>query len=91
MQRFQGSLEGAAVERQGVRRTQEMDSQGTEENSRVSRMPVGAVLRIAVPFILISGALGALIGSALGDITNGIRVGVVLGGVGAFAFIQRKK
>jgi len=68
-----------------------MDLQETEENSKAPRMPVGAVLRIAAPFILIGGVLGALIGSALGDIKNGIRVGVILGGVGAFAFLQRKK
>jgi hypothetical protein len=82
---------GAAAERQDVRRTLEMDSQGTDKNSRVSRMNVRSNLRIAVPFILIGGALGALIGSAFGDIKNGIRVGVVLGGVGAFVFMQRKK
>ena len=53
-----------------VRRTREMDSQGTDKNSRVSRMTVGAFFRIAVPCILIGGALGAMIGSALGDIAN---------------------
>ena len=68
-----------------------MDSQGTDKNSRVSRMTVGAILRVAVPCILIGGALGAMIGSALGDIPNGIRVGVVLGGVVAFIIMQRKK
>jgi hypothetical protein len=68
-----------------------MDSQRTDENSRVSRMPVGAVLRISVPCILIGGALGAAIGGALGDITNGFRVGVVLGGAVAFIIMQRKR
>ena len=68
-----------------------MDSQGTGKNSKVSRMTVGAILRIAGPCILVGGALGAIIGSALGDITNGFRVGVVLGGVVAFTILQRKK
>ena len=68
-----------------------MDSQGTDKNSRVTRMTVGAKLRIAVPCILIGGALGAMIGSALGDIANGTRVGIVLGGVVAFTIMKRKR
>jgi len=68
-----------------------MESQGTEENSKDSRLTVGAYLRIPLPCILIGGALGALIGGALGHDTNGIRVGIVLGGVVAFIIMQRKK
>jgi hypothetical protein len=68
-----------------------MDSQETDKNSRVSRMTIGGTLRIAVPCILIGGALGAGIGSALGDIKNGFRVGVALGGAVAFAIMMRKK
>jgi len=68
-----------------------MALQGADKNSRVSRMTVGATLRIAVPCILVGGALGGIIGSAIGDIKNGIRVGVVLGGVVAFTIMQRKK
>jgi len=68
-----------------------MGSQGTDKNSKVSRMTVGAYLRIPLPCILIGSALGAMIGGALGDIANGTRVGIILGGVVAFTIMQRKK
>ena len=68
-----------------------MESQGTDKNSKVSRITVGAYLRIPLPCILIGSALGAMIGSALGDIANGTRVGIILGGVVAFTIMQRKK
>jgi len=68
-----------------------MESQGTDKNSKVSRITVGAYLRIALPCILIGGALGAMIGGALGDTANGTRVGIILGGVVAFIIMQRKK
>jgi hypothetical protein len=68
-----------------------MGSQGTDKNSRVSRMNVRSNLRIAVPCILVGGALGAMIGGSLGDIANGTRVGIILGGVVAFTIMQRKK
>ena len=54
-------------------------------------MTVVATLRIALPCILVGGALGAMIGIALGSIANGFRVGVILGGAIAFTIIQRKK
>ena len=54
-------------------------------------MTAAATLRIALPCILIGGALGAIVGSVLGSIANGFRVGVILGGAIAFIFIQRKK
>ena len=68
-----------------------MESQGTNKNSKVSRITVGAYLRIPLPCILIGSALGAMIGGALGDIANGTRVGIILGGVVAFVIMQRKK
>jgi len=68
-----------------------MESQGTDKNSKVSRITVGAYLRIPLPCILIGSALGAMIGGALGDIANGTRVGIILGGVVAFVIMQRKK
>jgi hypothetical protein len=68
-----------------------MESQGTDNNSKVSRITVGAYLRIPLPCILIGSALGAMIGGALGDIANGTRVGIILGGVVAFTIMQRKK
>jgi hypothetical protein len=68
-----------------------MESQGTDKNSKVSRITVGAYLRIPLPCILIGSALGAMIGGALGDIANGTRVGIILGGVVAFTIMQRKK
>jgi hypothetical protein len=68
-----------------------MDSQGTDKNSKVSRIPVGAYFRILLPCILIGAALGAMTGGALGDTANGIRVGIILGGVVAYIIMQRKK
>jgi len=54
-------------------------------------MTIANNLKIALPCILIGGALGALAGSMLDSIANGIRVGVILGGVIAFILLQRKK
>ena len=68
-----------------------MESQGTENSSKISRITVGAYLRIPLPCILIGSALGALIGGALGDMANGTRVGIILGGVVAFALLLRKR
>jgi len=68
-----------------------MESQGTDKNSKVSRITVGAYLRIPLPCILIGSALGAMIGGALGDIANGTRVGIILGGVVAYILLLRKK
>lgn len=68
-----------------------MESQGTDKNSKVSRITVGAYLRIPLPCILIGSALGAMIGGALGDTANGTRVGIILGGVVAYILLLRKK
>jgi len=54
-------------------------------------MKVAYKLRIAIPCILIFGAIGALVGGAIGDDVNGIRVGIVVGGGVAFVYLQRKK
>ncbi len=53
-------------------------------------MTPGAAVRTALPYILAGGALGALIGSALGDVANGFRAGVILGGVVAFVVLRRR-
>jgi len=68
-----------------------MESQGTDKNSKDSRITFGDYLRIPLPCILIGGALGAIIGGALGDSVNGIRVGIILGGVIAYILLLRKK
>ena len=54
-------------------------------------MKVSATLQIALPFILIAGVIGALVGGAIGEDANGIRVGVIVGGAAAFVYLQRKK
>ena len=54
-------------------------------------MKVSGTLRIALPCILIGGTIGALVGGAIGDTANGIRVGVIVGGVAAFLYLKRKK
>jgi hypothetical protein len=54
-------------------------------------MKVAYKLRIALPCILIFGAIGALVGGIMGVDANGIRVGIVVGGVVAFVFLKRKE
>ena len=53
-------------------------------------MKVADKLRIALPCILIFGAIGALVGSLLGDVANGTRAGIVVGGGVALVYLQRK-
>ena len=55
------------------------------------RVKVSATLRIALPFILVGGVIGALVGGALGEGVIGIRVGLIAGGLAAFVYLQRKK
>jgi len=52
---------------------------------------VSATLRIALPCILIGGIIGALVGGAFGIGVNGIRAGIIVGGVAAFVYLRRKK
>ncbi len=54
-------------------------------------MKVSATLRIALPCILIAGAIGALVGGPFDETVAGIRVGVIVGGIVAFIYLQRKK
>ena len=54
-------------------------------------MKISTRIRVALPCILIGGVIGALVGGALGDTPNGIRAGVVLGGIVAFVYLQRKQ
>jgi len=42
-------------------------------------MKVAYKLRIALPCILVFGAIGALVGCGFGDAVNGTRVGIVVG------------
>ena len=74
-----------------LRVASKVSSQGAYMNSKGSRISSANAVRTAVPYILLGGALGALIGSALGSTANGIRVGVILGGSVAFVLIQRRK
>jgi hypothetical protein len=52
---------------------------------------ISAILRIALPCILIAGAIGAFVGGPFDETANGIRVGVITGGAAAFVYLQRKK
>ena len=54
-------------------------------------MVVADKLRIALPCILIGGTIGALVGGACGEGIIGIRVGLIVGGIAAFVYLQRKK
>jgi hypothetical protein len=54
-------------------------------------MPVSSIIKTALPFILIGGVVGALVGGALGDGVNGIRGGVIAAGVAAYFYLRRKK
>ena len=54
-------------------------------------MKVADKLRIALPCMLIFGAIGALVGGIIGDGANGTRAGIVVGGGLAFVYLQRKE
>jgi hypothetical protein len=54
-------------------------------------MKVSTILRVALPCILVGGAIGALVGGAFSDTANGIRVGVIVGGAAAFVYLQRNE
>jgi hypothetical protein len=47
-------------------------------------------LRIALPCILVGGALGALVGGATDSGANAIRAGIILGGVVAYVILRRR-
>jgi hypothetical protein len=50
-----------------------------------------AILRIVLPCILLGGIIGALVGGAFGIGVNGIRAGIIVGGVAAFVYLRRKQ
>jgi hypothetical protein len=54
-------------------------------------MKVTTYLRIVLPCILVGGAIGALVGGAFDIGLNAIRAGIIVGGIAAFVFLQRKK
>ncbi|MDH3216858.1 MAG: hypothetical protein OEN01_11275 [Candidatus Krumholzibacteria bacterium] len=56
----------------------------------ISKALVATNLRTALPCILVGGVLGAMVGGALGSAANGTRVGIILGGVVAFAILRRR-
>ncbi len=53
-------------------------------------MKVVDKLRVALPCILVFGAIGVLVGIALDANPGAIRVGIVVGGVVAFFILRRK-
>ncbi len=53
-------------------------------------MTIAYRLKIAIPCILVGGALGAVVGSVLDSPANGFRVGAILGGVIAFIILLKK-
>jgi len=57
---------------------------------KLTRMIIATNLKTAIPCILIGGALGALVGGVLGSTANGIRVGIILGGVIAYIILMKK-
>ena len=57
---------------------------------RLTRMIIATNLKTAIPCILIGGALGALVGGVLDSTANGIRVGIILGGVIAYIILLKR-
>lgn len=53
-------------------------------------MKISTRLKVALPSILVFGIIGALVGGAMGDAINGIRGGIIAGGIFAFFYLQRK-
>ena len=57
---------------------------------RLTRMIIVTNLKTAIPCIIIGGALGALVGGVLESTENGIRVGIILGGVIAYMILLKR-
>jgi hypothetical protein len=57
---------------------------------RLTRKIIVTNLKTAIPCITIGGALGALVGGVLDSTANGIRVGVILGGVIAYIILLKR-
>lgn len=57
---------------------------------RITRKLIVTNLKVALPCIIIGGALGALVGIVLDNIANSIRFGIILGGVIAFIILHRR-
>jgi len=70
-----------------VRRTR---VDGLKGDTMISKALLATNLRTALPCILVGGALGALVGGAIGSGANGTRVGIILGGVVAFVILRRR-
>ena len=68
-----------------------MESQGPDKKSKVSRVTLIDYVRIALPCILAGGVLGGIIGDSLRVTENGIRVGIILGGIVAYILLRLKK
>ena len=58
---------------------------------RLTRKIIATNLKTAIPCIIIGGALGALVGGVLDITPNGIRVGIILGGVVAYIILMKKR
>ena len=65
---------------------QEVDFLKHTSMPKLTRKIIVTNLKTGIPCILIGGALGALSGSV-----NGIRVGIILGGVVAFILLRQNK
>ena len=57
---------------------------------RLTRTIIVTNLKTAIPCIIVGGALGALVGGVLDSTENGIRVGIILGGVIAYMILLKR-
>jgi hypothetical protein len=64
---------------------------GKLEKPRGPRIPIIFRLKIAIPCIVIGCAFGAVAGIVLDSIANGMRVGIILGGVTAFIILLKRQ